>query len=172
MYSEYQLETLEVSESREPLKLGGWLILVGLGVVLGPFRLLLLIGTTFSPIFTDGTWEALTTQSSEVYSPIWAPFLIGEILINLMMVFIGIYLIYLFFTKKSSFPKWYFGLALFSTVFIVVDAYIVTLVVPDIEVFDTETMKELARSLAGLLIWSPYLLLSERSKDTFIKVRT
>ncbi|MCP4986689.1 MAG: DUF2569 domain-containing protein [Colwellia sp.] len=162
---------MEVSKSREPLKLGGWLILVALGVVLSPLRLLHLSGTTFPPIFTDGTWEALTTQGSEAYSPIWGPFLIGEILINLIMVLLGIYLVYLFFTKKATLPKWYFGLALFSTVFIVIDAYIVTLVVPDMEVFNSETMKELGHSLVRLLIWSPYLLFSQRSKDTFLNVR-
>jgi len=47
--------------------LGGWLILVGIGVVLSPIRLLGLIIQVYKPIFEDGTWEALTTVGSESY---------------------------------------------------------------------------------------------------------
>ena len=166
------METSEVSKTKEPLKVGGWLIIVAIGVVLSPLRLIHLLGTTYPPIFTDGTWEAITTKTSEAYSPIWGPFLLGEIFINVILVLIGIYLAYLFFTKKAALPKWYFGVALFSAVFILIDAYIVTLVLPDMEVFDSETLKEFGRSLVSLLVWSPYLLFSQRSKDTFVNVRT
>jgi len=166
------MEVSEVSKNKDPLRIGGWLILVALGVILSPLRLLHLLSTTYPAIFTDGSWEALTTQGSEVYSPIWAPFLIGEIIVNVAMVLLGFYLAYLFFTKKTALPRWYLGLALFSSVFIMIDAYLVTLVVPNMDVFDAETMKELGRSLVSLLIWSPYLIYSQRSKDTFVNVRT
>jgi len=165
------METLEVAESREPIRIGGWLIIVALGIVISPIRVLHLLGTTFPPIFTDGTWEALTTPGSEAYSPVWGPLLISEIIVNLIMVLFGLYLAYLFFTRKKGVPIWYFGLALFSSVFIIIDAYLVTLVIPSMEVFDVETIKELGRSLVSLLIWSPYLIYSKRSKETFVNVR-
>lgn len=166
------METSEVSENKESLKIGGWLIIVAIGVILSPLRLIHLVGTTYPSIFSDGTWEALTTVGSEAYSPIWGPFLIGEITVNLIMILLGLYLAYLFFTKKTALPKWYFGLALFSTIFILLDSYMVTLVIPDTEVFDSETLKEFGRSLVSLLVWSPYLLFSQRAKDTFVNVRT
>ena len=85
-----------------------------------------------------------------------------------MMAIAGIYLIYLFFNKKSNLPKWYFGLALVSTILIIINAYVASLLVPGLEAFDSETMKEIARSVVPLIIWSPYLIYSQRSKDTFV----
>lgn len=165
------METAEGSQTNEPLRIGGWLILIAIGIVITPVRLFYFIGITYPPIFTDGTWELITTQGSAVYSPLWGPILIGEIVINLMFALVGIYLAYLFFTKRSVFPKWYLGLAVTSTAFILVDAYIVSLVLPEMELFDSETVQELIRGLITLCIWSPYLFLSQRAKNTFIRER-
>lgn len=162
------MEPMDENKSAEPLKIGGWLILVGIGIVVSPIRLLHSLVTTYPQIFSDGTWEALTTAGSEAYSTIWAPLLIGEIAVNSLMVLLGLYLAFLFFTKRVSFPKWYLGVALFSSTFILLDAYLVTLVVPELEVFDSETAKEFGRSLVALFIWAPYLLISQRAKDTFV----
>jgi len=153
---------------KEALPIGGWLILVAIGTIITPFKLLYFVGTIYPPIFTDGTWEALTTVGSQAYSPFWAPLIIGEIAANVLLLVLSAYFVYLFFSKKASVPFWYFGLALFSCIFIVIDAYLVTFILPEVEMFDAETLGELARSLFALLIWSPYLFLSQRSKDTFI----
>ncbi|KOO12840.1 DUF2569 domain-containing protein [Vibrio bivalvicida] len=166
------METSEVSETNEPLRIGGWLILIAIGVVFAPVRIFYFVGATYPSIFTDGSWELLTTQGSEVYSPFWGPIIIGEIVGNLLFALLGVYLAYLFFTKRSAFPKWYLGVALTSTAFILGDAYAVSLVLPGIEVLDSETTQELIRSLVTLCIWSPYLFLSQRAKATFIKERT
>ena len=114
----------------------------------------------------------LTTYGSEIYSPLWGAIIIGELVGNLLFAFLGIYLAYLFFTKRSVFTKWYLGLAITSTAFILIDAYLVSIVLPEMEVFDSETIQEVVRSLFTLCVWSPYLLFSQRSKNTFIKVRT
>lgn len=162
------METLEVVDKKQPIDIGGWLILVAVGVVLSPIRQLYTIGTAYPAFFIDGSWEALTLPSSEFYIPYFGAFFIIEILINLLMTIGGIYLVYLFFKKKHNLPKWYFGLALFSTLFIVLDAYVVSLLVSGVDAFDSETVKEIARSAVALIIWSPYLIYSQRSKDTFV----
>ena len=162
------METLDITEKKEAIDIGGWLFWVALGVVLSPIRQFFFLGTTYPTFFTDGSWEALTLPGSESYIPYFGAFLISEILINVAMIIGGLYLIYLFFNKKSNLPKWYLGLALFSTVFIIIDAYVVSLLVSGVEAFDSETMKEIARSFASLIIWSPYLIYSQRSKDTFV----
>ena len=53
-------------------------------------------------------------------------------------------------------------------VFILVDAYLVTMILPEIPMFDFETISALIPTLGSLLIWTPYLFLSKRSKETFI----
>lgn len=156
-------------EDQQALPIGGWLIIVGIGVVFSPIRLIHVLATVYPPIFTDGAWEALTTPSSDAYSPIWAPFLLGEIAVNSLLGLASIYMTYLFFTKKSSFPKWYAGISILAVIFLLIDSYIVTLVVPDSMMFDPETLKEFARAMVSCLIWTPYLFLSQRSKATFIR---
>ena len=149
--------------------IGGWLILVAIGIVITPFRTIIAMIETYPDIFLNGAWELLTTQGSEVYNPLWGPIIIGEILINSVMILAWLYMAYLFFSKKSSFPKWYIGLAIFSLLFILADAFTVKLVLPNEPAFDPDTIKEVMRSLIMVVIWIPYMLLSERVKVTFIK---
>jgi len=163
----YSIENIESTEKRIE-GLSGWLILVGIGVVVSPLRLLSVLSTTYLPMFKDGTWEALTSPTSEVYNSAFSSLLIGEIFINSMVVLASIYLIYLYFSKKSFFPKLYIGLIVFSLIFIPLDAIIVSSIFPDIQVFDAETMKELGRSIIVGIIWIPYMLISKRVKNTFI----
>ena len=148
--------------------LGGWLILVGIGVIISPLQLLAVLSKTYLPIFKDGTWEALTSPTSEVYNSMFSSLIIGEIFINSMVFIASIYLIYLFFSKKSFFPKLYIGLIVFSLIFIPLDAILVSSIFPNIEVFDAETMKALGKSIIVGLIWIPYMLISKRVKATFV----
>ena len=41
----------------------------GIGVVFGPIRLLVTLIPLYIPIFKDGSWEALTTEGSQIYTP-------------------------------------------------------------------------------------------------------
>ncbi len=147
--------------------LGGWLILVGISVVISPLRLLTEL-KTFLPIFNNGTWEALTTPTLESYNSFFSSLLIGEILFNSLMMLFSAYLIYLFFTKKSFFPKLYIWVLILNLVFIPLDAILVSLAFPNTEVFDVETIKAIGKALLASLIWIPYLLISKRVKATFI----
>lgn len=162
------MDNSEVTENKQALGIGGLLILVAIGICLTPFKMIFVLVTTYPPIFEDGTWEALTSVESDVYSAFWAPLLLAEIFVNLVILIIGFYLIYLFFMKKKLLPVWYFGAALFSACFIALDSYVVSLLLPEIEVFDKETVKELIGSIFALCIWSPYLFYSQRAKDTFV----
>lgn len=152
--------------------LGGWLVLVGIGIVLSPIRLLVTYVPMYLPIFEDGTWEILTTEGSEAYHILWAPLLIGEIIFNACMIGIFIYLIYLFFSKHYMFPKIFIGVFVVTLIFIPLDAWVVSLIIPNEPIFDPETAKEFGRSLVGALIWVPYMIVSKRVKATFAKEET
>ena len=148
--------------------LGGWLILVGLGIVVSPLRIIALLFPTYSEIFTNGSWEVLTTPGTEAYNPLWGPIIIGEISINGALAIAWLFITFLFFTKKKAFPKWYIGILLFTLVFILIDALAIKSVMPNELIFDPETIKEFGRSLIVTLIWVPYMLVSKRVKATFI----
>ena len=95
-----------MDNQNEAEKIGGWLILFGIGIVLSPIQLLITSVISFFPLFTDGSWAALTTITSEFYHPltkdgeydklIWA---VG-ILISFSMYFVGA-IAYFFVVKKS-----------------------------------------------------------------------
>tara|TARA_B100000767_G_C19610727_1_gene469731 strand:- start:17 stop:538 length:522 start_codon:yes stop_codon:yes gene_type:complete len=151
--------------------LRGWLIILGIGVVLSPLKLANFLLSIFLPIFTDGTWEELTTEGSVSYSTYWAPLLIFEFVFNFAMMIWSCYLVYLFFTKHYRFPSMYILIAGVSLFFVILDAFAATLVMPDEPIFDSETLKELAGSLFALVVWGTYLVKSERAKLTFIEKR-
>ncbi len=158
-----------MTENKNLEGLGGWLILVGIGIILSPLKIIALIFPVYSDIFSNGSWEALTTPGSEAYNSLWAPILMGEILINGVLVIAWLFIVFLFFSKKMAFPKWYIGILLFTLVFILVDAFSIKAVMPNEPVFDPETIKALGQTLIATLIWVPYMLVSKRVKATFIK---
>ena len=149
--------------------LRGWLILIGLGLVFSPIRLVAIYYPLFSQIFTDGTWEIVTTQGSEFYHPLWAPLLIGELIFNGGLVLLCLYLIYLFFTRDQLFPKVYIFMMVISFVFILLDAWISTIVLPDEPMFDPDTTKGFINAIIGVIVWVPYMLVSRRVKATFVE---
>lgn len=151
--------------------LRGWLILVGIGVVLSPFRILIQTVPIYYPLVAEGTLAQILGSGSTQYPPFFGPFLIFEILFNLAMVFAWIYACYLFFSKHYLFPKIYIGLVAISIFFITADAWVYTLLVPGEVMFDDETAKELGRVVISALIWIPYMLVSKRVKATFVEHR-
>lgn len=148
--------------------LGGWLVLVGIGLVFTPLRVLLMVVTTFVPVFSEGHYAVLTDPASEAYHPMWGPLIWFEIVGNLGIIAVAIALLVMFFGKKRRFPMWYIGLAVGSLVFILVDAALATIVLPDEPMIDPDTAKELLRSGIACAIWVPYMLVSKRVKATFV----
>jgi hypothetical protein len=149
--------------------LGGWLIVVGIGVVLSPIRVLVVYVPIYHEILTDGTWELLTSAESAYYHPLWQPLLAGEMVFNSLLVLAWTYLIYLFFSRHYLFPRVFIGVLVLSVVGIPLDAWLVSFVLPDEPMFDPETTREFTRVLIYSLIWIPYMLVSRRVKATFVE---
>lgn len=167
------LKLIKKMNENSPKKgLGGWLILIGIGVVLSPIRLSYFLFKTVLPIFTNGTWEALTNEESISYSVYWAPIIIFELVFNVAMLLWSFYLIYLFFTKHYRFPLMYIIAVAVSLCVIIIDSAACKLVIPNRPMFDSDTSKELFRALFTLIIWGLYLFKSERSRLTFIEKKT
>lgn len=158
-----------MSDNAKPKGLGGWLILVGLGLIITPLRISITYGPMFYSVFTDGTFETLTTPGTEYYHWLWAPLLVFEAIFNLSMVLLSAFLLYLFFTKSHLFPKLFIFTILLSLVFIPFDAWLGSLIFTDEPVFDPDTTKEFARTLFSAVIWVPYMLVSKRVEATFVE---
>lgn len=149
--------------------LRGWLILVGINVVLSPWVTIFWLVKTYIPIFSGGAWEVLTSPDSAFYHPFWKYLIAGELVSNSFLIAVMFFLNYLFFCRKKLFPRVFIALSIFMPAFIVMDALLTGIVAPEEPVFDPETMKELRRSVISALIWVPYMLMSKRVKATFIR---
>ena len=147
--------------------LGGWLILVGLGVVLAPVRLLLQLVPIYSGIFATGVWTQISTPGSGVYNPALKWFIGGELVFNILMISAAIYLIYLFFAKHQRFPKLYIAIIVVSLLMVPLDAVVGSWLIPNTPVWDPQTTRDFARSALVAVIWIPYMLVSKRVKATF-----
>jgi len=158
-----------VNDNNELKGLGGWLVLVGIGVVIGPFRLAYEFGPLYYSLITDGGFEYLTTPGTEAYHRLWGPLLISEAVYNCLIVLASFYLIYLFFSRHYMFPKAYMAIALISVVFIPLDAWLGSFVITDEPMFDPATTKEFAKTLFVAVVWVPYMLVSKRVKATFVE---
>lgn len=158
-----------MTEKNELRGLGGWLILVGIGVVTSPFRLLASLIPTYKRIFESGAWHALTTEGSEHYVPYFGSFLVGEIIFNAILITASFYLIVLFFSKHYLFPRLYIGIVGASLVFILLDAWLGSEIFPGEPMFDPETTTEFSRAFVAGMIWIPYMLVSKRVKATFVR---
>jgi hypothetical protein len=145
-------------------------VLVLIGLIGAPLTVAYFMSQTFPPIFRDGTWEKVTTPGPAPYHPFWAPLLIGEIVVNLGIIALSIYLLYLFFRKSSRFPKTYILFAIVSFAFVLVDALAAQVVLPDQPLLDAHTARELGRSAIAAAIWIPYMIFSERVRNTFVRM--
>lgn len=149
--------------------LGGWLILVAIGVIISPVKVFFEVFPAYLDIFNDGSWEIFTTPGTDAYHIMWAPILLGEMSINLALVFVWLFIIFLFFSKKAAFPKWYISTLLFTLIFMIVDAFAIKLVLPNETVFDPQTVTQIIRTSVSCLIWIPYMMVSKRVSATFIR---
>lgn len=159
----------EVTASREgPTGLGGWLILVAIGLIINPIRVLVVVASTFPPLFQTGAWEALTTPGSENYHALWGPLLIFEMVFNTLVMLASIALAVLFFRRSRRFPGFFIVFVIANLAFVLLDAWLGSLVIVDEPMFDPGTVRELSRVLFGVLVWVPYMRLSKRVKNTFV----
>jgi len=155
--------------------LGGWLILVAIGLVLGTCYWAYGIYQDVT-LFNDGTVQFLSDPSSSVnirgYSELLKFELIGEI----TMIAITVWLFSLFFSKSRQFPLYYTAFLIAIVMFAVLDYLLVlsasTGASPDFRKSLEETLSgqasQIPRSAIGALIWGFYMKKSERVKATFV----
>lgn len=159
-------------EDKTELKgIGGWLILVAIGVTLSPFIAAGMDYATYSQAFSADTWNALTNSNSPAYTPYYALTVFAEMIISVIIDTYLFYLAYLFYKKKSGFPSLYIKLVFAIFAFTIIDIFVVSLVFPVLTVkdlFDPLTIKAISQSIMAILIWVPYMKKSVRVKNTFI----
>ena len=141
--------------------LGGWLVLVGIGVTLGPLRVLYSLVKSL-PGYSASTWAQLTNPDSPAYHALWAPGLLIELVANIALFVFACLLIYLFYAKKRQFPVVFIWVTCLS-VFINVFDGLLTQILPG----DDSAAINWSGVVPGLL-WILYMVRSRRVRNTFV----
>ncbi|CAH2213498.1 DUF2569 domain-containing protein [Tepidibacter aestuarii] len=146
--------------------LGGWLILLGIGIVLNPLNSILSTYTIFKACFSEGKWSILTSPTSETYHILLKPTIIFEFATNIIMVILSLTVLVLFFKKSKHFPKVWITNFLVLILFLAIDIVLCNQI-PSIPVDNLYT--QLFKNIIPLAIWGTYLKKSKRVRNTFVK---
>lgn len=149
--------------------LGGWLGLVGFGVLLRPVMLVVQLAADCASTFDLNTWEALTTPGGPAYRAGYAPLLLGEVVGNTLVLSFSVLMVGLYFRKKRAFPGVFIGTLVFNIVFIAADTWAASHLVQLENSAALEQGTYAGRMLVQALIWIPYMLVSRRVALTFTR---
>ncbi len=156
----------------EPRGLGGWLILVAIGLTIAPLLLALELIQVNIQIFTAGYWSVLTDPSSEAYHPLWAPLFVFESIGNLVLIAVAAAGMVLFFRRSSAFPKLMVSYYLGGLGFIALDLLASNFILAVAAIDDVASLGAVIQSITICVIWIPYMYRSRRVRNTFLQTLT
>jgi hypothetical protein len=157
--------SLYTGTAMSPQPIGGWLILIAIGLMITPPRALYFMIS--NNLFDQSVWNALMDPSNEMYHTLWPAAIIYELLSNLFISGMAVFCLVLLFTKRDIFPR-VMIVYLASNVLLLLGDYLVTSGIPAVDQNDNESAREFFRSVVASAIWIPYMLKSARVKETFV----
>ena len=157
-----------VGPAAGPRGIGGWLILISIGLVLNPILVMVTIARNCSA-YSLSTWNTLTVPGSDQYHGWWAPLLLFELLANMTVLIWSLLLLLLFFGKRRSFRRLYIAFLIFAAFFAALDSIGLSRIPAAVDEFAKGSMlTALGRSIVTVAIWVPYMLVSKRVRSTFV----
>ena len=149
--------------------LGGWLVIVGIKLVMGALIVLSTILTT-GRAFSLPVWQTMTTLGSQFYQPWWGVLIVFELLCQMTALALCLTAGYLFFNKRKLFTSVMKFYLLFILGFMVVDHVLASTLIKSGNYTDSAKANgKLFGNLLGCIIWIAYLRSSRRVKATFIR---
>lgn len=150
----------------ENKRIGGWLFFVGIGLCISPFITLYTLFEN-NGILIDGSWMGYLNTASGSFNFPLGMLIFFEMITNTFLLAVTPVLIYLFFARRSSFPKLYVYIVIGLFTFLILDTFIVGYLIGS-EIQENE-ISTLTKSFIRSTLISSYLLMSERVKETFVK---
>jgi len=150
------------NEMKNEVRIGGWLILVLIGLIITPIRLGITLFSDFFPMLDSmSLLDAYPSLQIMIYT---------EGIGNIIFGISAIILLIIMSNKDRRFPKLMIAFYVANLIFVLVDAIYATQI-PVIEQFvsSEDSLKEVVRAIIGTAIWVPYMMVSTRVKRTFVK---
>ena len=138
--------------------LSGWLILVGIGLVLSPLIILFRLLTVHLRVLINPHMQSYLQTHGTLHALI-----LVEAITNVTLVLMLIWLNCLFFTKRRAFPSLMIFYFVFQCIFIAADHFAAVSLLAK-----PSSSLTLVRTFVGAAIWIPYYLRSRRVKVTFV----
>jgi transglutaminase-like putative cysteine protease len=151
-----------------PSGLRGWLILPLIAVVVSPLNLLKTFVDNLSG-YSATTWADLTVSGGAHYSALWAPFLLGEMALNILLVAFSLLVARLFFGRRSSLPWAFVGFLMTTLLVRGLDLGLTSMMPVKAGTITPSDWATLARDAVSGLLWSWYFLVSRRVAATFVE---
>lgn len=145
-------------------RIGGWLILLAIGVALTPVLMVREL-IFLAPMFSAPLWRQFTTPGAEQYHGLYELAVMFEVAGHAAILVAAIAVAIWFFQQRRIFRPAYLGLAAATLAFMLIDAALVARIGIDEPAGASET----PRVLLGTLVWGAYLYRSRRARETFVR---
>ena len=150
-------------------KIGGWLILFAVGLVLYPLQTLYLLVTELFPAVFSDNWAALTTPTDPGYHSLWAPLVIFELVGSSVFFIFSIILIVWFFQRRRRVPGLVFLFLAANIIFVSTDYWIINFYLIRGNLINLDATINFVRTVVAGAIWIPYFMFSKRVAKTFTR---
>jgi len=166
-------EALQKSPQNIPRGIGGWLIFVVIGLVATPLFNFHYVFNELMPFFEPENWIEFTTVGGDFYHPLFGTIVILELVYNISIPLLAIWLLILMYMKRTFFIKLMLIYLISSLVLGLLLGLITNNVTNSIFEIDTDSQFEFVKSILQMIIssaiWIPYFIVSKRVKNTFVK---
>ena len=146
---------------------GGWLVLICIGIALGLLTNARTILFDSSLILNLSRWQMFTQPGAAHYDPYWAPSLLFESVSCLVLLVMQILAVVLLILKRFTFPWVMIALLVFNLTYHLIDHTLVSQIASVAKLNEGKFPQIVFNAMAVCAIWIPYFLVSKRVKATF-----
>jgi hypothetical protein len=162
LYHKYDPQPDDPTVEGDPI--GGWLILVAIGLTLTPFRLVYDLFTSPETISGEGWISMFVLERYGLFV-----FLVLEHIYNVVYLLFSVLVIVLFYQRRSSAPRLISIMYGVTCVVTILDTIVSVQIDPSMAA-EKNFYRDMIRSIVVAAIWIPYFTISTRVKSTFVYV--
>lgn len=152
-----------------PSGLGGWIVLVQIGLIATLFQVALQLLNYNLPSFGPEYWNILASPQGEMYHPLWAPLIVFEAAANVLLLVLAVFTLVLLYRKKALLPRVIILLYSANLLIGIIDYILIMNIPVASELEDGSSLRDLIRAALTCALWVAYFRKSERVKNTFIR---
>jgi len=150
-------------------KIGGWLILYAVGMVIYPLQTAYVLTTQLLPAVFSDNWAALTSPSNPGYGTLWAPLVIAELAGNSVFLIVSVVIAVLFFRRHHWVPRLVILFMAVNILFVGADYFIINYFLVRGDLINLDATVNFVRTAVAGAIWIPYFMFSRRVAQTFTR---